>query len=163
VTEPADSRSIALILDTTAILAYAAGSMHVHEPVLLASEAGQDVGLPVHCLIEAVRHDPAVDLRELLHLDHVITVMPDRHTDADLLADWTIYLDGREDAAAAAVLTYRHQAGLLTGEPDLYAIADARPEWIIPSTVIGSGSCHQSLRRVAPSLGRTDDWPARPP
>ena len=39
--QPGDSRPIALVLDTTAILAYAAGSMHVHEPILLAGEAGQ--------------------------------------------------------------------------------------------------------------------------
>jgi hypothetical protein len=123
VIQPGDSRPIALVLDTTAILAYAAGSMHVHEPVLLAGEAGHDVAVPVHCLIEAVRRDPTLDLRELLHLDQAVTVMPDRHTDGELFADWTIYLDGREDAAAAAVLTYRHQAGLLTGEPDLYAVA----------------------------------------
>ena len=127
-----ESRDIALVLDTTAILAYAACSMHVHEPVVLAAEAGQDVAIPVHCLIEAVRRDPRIDLRDLLHLDHVITLSPDRHADTDLFADWTIYLDGREDAAAAAVLTYRHNAGLLTGEPDLYAIAGERPDWVIP-------------------------------
>jgi hypothetical protein len=132
VSRPGESRSVALVLDTTAVLAYAAGSMHVHEPVLLAGEAEQDVAVPVLCLIEAVRRDPTIDLRELLHLDQAVTVMPDRHTDADLFADWTIYLDGREDAAAAAVLTYRHQAGLLTGEPDLYAIAGDRPDWVIP-------------------------------
>ena len=129
---PGDSRPIALVLDTTAILAYAAGSMHIHEPILLAGEAGHDVAVPVHCLIEAVRRDPTVDLRELLHLEQVVTTMPDRHTDGDLLADWTIYLDGREDAAAAAVLTYRHGAGLLTGEPDIYSIASERPDWVIP-------------------------------
>jgi hypothetical protein len=132
VNPPDVHRSITLVLDTTAILAYAAGVMHVHEPVLLAGEADQDVALPVHCLIEAVRRDPTIDLRDLLHLDQVVTVMPDRHIDADLFADWTIYLNGREDAAAAAVLTYRHQAGLLTGEPDLYSIASEQPDWIIP-------------------------------
>jgi len=132
VSQPGDSRRIALVLDTSAILAYAAGSMYVHEPVLLAGEAGEDVAVPVHCLIEAVRRDPSVDLRELLHLDQVVTVMPDRHSDADLFADWTIYLNGREDAAAAAVLTYRHQAGLLTGEPHQYTIAGEQPDWVIP-------------------------------
>jgi hypothetical protein len=131
VTGPDALRPIALVIDTTAILAYAAGSMHVHEPLLLAAEAGQDVAVPVHCLIEAVRREPTIDLRELLHLDQIITLAPDRRRDADLFDDWTIYLDGREDAAAAAVLTYRHQAGLLTGEPDLYTIAGQRPDWVI--------------------------------
>jgi hypothetical protein len=132
VTDPDDARRIALVLDTSAVLAYAAGSMHVHEPVLLAAEDGDDVAVPLMCLIEAVRRDPTVDLRELLHAEQVVTVVPDRHTDADLIADWTIFLDGREDAAAAAVLTYRHAAGLLTGEPDLYTIAGHRPDWVIP-------------------------------
>jgi hypothetical protein len=132
VSNSGESRLIALVLDATAILAYASGSMHVHEPVLLADEAGHDVALPVHCLIEAVRRDSTLDLRELLHLDQAVTIMPDRHADADLFADWTIYLDGREDAAAAAVVTYRHRAGLLTGEPDLYTIGGERPAWVIP-------------------------------
>lgn len=126
-----EGRTVSLVLDTSAVLAYAAGSMHVHEPVLLAGENGDDVAVPVVCLIEAVRRDPTVDLRELLHADQVITVMPDRRTDADLLDDWTIFLDGREDAAAAAVLTYRHGAGLLTGEPGLYTVGGHRPDWII--------------------------------
>lgn len=128
---PDAARHVALVLDTTAVLAYVAGSMHVHEPVLLAGEAGDDVAVPVVCLIEAVRRDPKVDLRDLLHADQVVTVMPDRHSDADLLADWSIFLDGREDAAAAAVLTYRYGAGLLTNEPDLYAIGGHRPGWVI--------------------------------
>ena len=59
--------------------------------------------------------------------------MSDRPTDTDLIADWTIFLGGREDAAAAAVLTYRHTAGLLTGEPDLYTVGGHRPGWVIPS------------------------------
>lgn len=120
-----------MVLDTSAVLAYAAGSMHVHEPVLLAGEAGEDVAVPVLCLIEAVRRDPGVDVQALLHAEQVVTVMPDRRADADLLADWTIFLDGREDAAAAAVLAYRHGAGLLTGEPDLYAVGGHRPDWVI--------------------------------
>ena len=126
-----EETTVSLVLDTSAVLAYAAGSMHVHEPVLLAGEAGEDVAVPVWCLIEAVRRDPGIDLRGLLHAEQIVTVMPDRRLDADLLADWTIYLGGREDAAAAAVVTYRHAAGLLTGEPDLYAIGGRRPDWII--------------------------------
>ena len=128
---PDSSRHVCLVLDTSAILAYAAGSMHVHEPVLLAGEDGDDVALPVLCLLEAVRLDRTVDLRELLHLTQVVTAQPDWHTDADLFDSWAICLSGREDAAAAAVLTYRYTAGLLTAEPDLYAIGGQRPDWVI--------------------------------
>jgi hypothetical protein len=50
-------------------------------------------------------------LRELLQLVQAVTVLPGRPADSDLFADWTIFLDGHEDAAGATVLTYRHQAG----------------------------------------------------
>lgn len=132
-TGPDSARFVTLVLDTSAIAAYAAGSMHVHEPVLLAGEDGEDVAVPVLCLVEAVRHDPRIDVRELLHLEQVVTVQPDWRVDADLLADWAIFLDGREDAAAAAVLTYRYTASLLTSEPDLYTIGGHRPDWVIPT------------------------------
>lgn len=41
--------------------------------------------------------------------------------------------DSREDCAAVAVASYhRGQCCVLTGEPDLYAIAGRRPDWVIP-------------------------------
>jgi hypothetical protein len=85
-------------------------------------------------LVEAVRRDPTIDLRELLHHRQIIVMMPDRAND-DLVIDWTMYYDGREDCAAAAALA--HQFGtfctVLTAEPDTYAIAGERPDWIIPA------------------------------
>jgi hypothetical protein len=83
VTRPGAARRV--VLDTSAVLAYAAGSMH--EPVLVAGEDGDYVAVPMMCLIEAARRDPAVDLCELLHAGQVVTVVPDRHTDAGLIAD----------------------------------------------------------------------------
>jgi hypothetical protein len=60
----------------------------------------------VHCLIEAVRREPTVDLRELLHLDQVVTLCTGPPFGGDLFDDWTMYLDGWDGAAAAAVLTF---------------------------------------------------------
>jgi hypothetical protein len=58
--------------------------------------------------------------------------MPDP-ADDDLLMDWTLYYDGREDCASAAVASYRRgQCCVLTAEPDAYAIGGRRPEWVIP-------------------------------
>lgn|GEM_PF-1556766 len=123
---------ISLILDTSAVLAFAAGSMHVHEPVILAGEAGDQTGVPLACLLEAVRRDPRADLHELLHHLRIVLVMPDP-VDEDLLLDWTLYYDGREDRAAAAVASYRRgHCAVLTAEPDLYAIGGRRPDWVIP-------------------------------
>ena len=127
-----DSRPISLILDTSAVLAFAAGSMHVHEPIIVAAEAGENVGVPVTCLLEAVRRDPCADLHELLRHRQIIVIMPDP-ADEDLLFDWTLYYDGREDCAAAAVASYRRgRCCVLTAEPELYAIGGRRPDWVIP-------------------------------
>ena len=43
--------------------------MQVHEPILLAEEAKQDVAVPLACLIEAVRRNPGGDFRELCCAD----------------------------------------------------------------------------------------------
>lgn len=121
-----------LVLDTTAVAAYVAGSMHVHEPLLVAVEAGDRAAVPVACLIEAVRRDPDIELRDLLHHRQIVVATPD-WADEDLLLDWTLHHDGREDLAAAAVLSYRHGHGVvLTGEPDAYAIGGRRPRWVVP-------------------------------
>lgn len=120
------------MLDTGAVLAYVAGSMHVHEPIIEATEAGEAVGVPVECLIEAARRDPRAELRSLLVRPEIVVLVPD-HADADLLLDWTLYY-GRGDCAAAAVASYRRgQCLVLTSEPDVYAIAGRVPDWVIPT------------------------------
>ncbi len=128
----ADPEPVALILDTSAILAFAAGSMHVHEPIIVAAESGEFIGVPVTCLLDAVRRDPKVDLHELIRHPQTMVIMPDP-ADEDLLLDWTLYYDGREDAAAAAVASYRRgQCCVLTGEPHVYTIGGHQPAWVIP-------------------------------
>jgi hypothetical protein len=129
-----EHRPISLVLDTSAVLAFVAGSMAVHEPILLADEAEEDVAVPVACLLEAVRRDPGADLRELLHHRQIVVATPVR-ADEDLLAGFTAYFDGREDCAAAAVVSHRFgRCGVLTGEPDAYMIAGERPHWIVSIT-----------------------------
>lgn len=123
---------VTLLLDTSAVLAYAAGSMHVHEPVLVATENSEGVGVPVTCLIEAGRRDPHADLNSLLLHPQIVVIAPDP-TDADLLLDWTLYYNGRADCAAAAVASYRRATCLvLTAEPQVYAIGGRVPAWVIP-------------------------------
>jgi hypothetical protein len=130
---PADGpavSSINLVLDTTAVVAYAAGSMDVHEPVIVAVESGERVAVPLACLLDAVRRNPKADVRELVHHPHVTIVLP-ADLEPHLLLDWTLYY-GREDLAAAAVVSYQNgQCWVLTAEPDAYLIAGRRPHWII--------------------------------
>ncbi len=135
---PDDSRPVTLVLDTSAVLAFAGGSMHVHEPILIAEETGEDVAVPAACLLESVRRDPGVNLHELLHHPQVLVVTLDR-ADDDLLLDWTLYYGGREDLAAAAVLSYRHRrCSVRTGDPDAYAIGGRRPTGSFRSMTPGS-------------------------
>lgn len=126
-----DPAPISLILDTTAVLAFAAGSMHVHEPIIVAAETGEHVGVPVTCLIAAARRDPEADLQELVRHRQIVILRPEP-AEEDLLLDWTLYYDGRQDAAAAAVASYRRgQCCVLTGEPEVYAIGGHRPDWVV--------------------------------
>ncbi len=130
--QPDDSRPVTLVLDTTAVLAFAAGSMHVHEPILIATESGEDFAVPVVCLLEAVRRDASVDLHELMN-HHQLQVVRLSPADEVLLQDYTIYYDGREDLAAAAVLSIRNDlCTVLTGEPDAYLVGGKRPYWVTP-------------------------------
>jgi hypothetical protein len=132
VTPPDSPREISLVLDTTAVLAYAAGSMHVHEPLILAAEAETDAAVPLPCLLEAVRRDPGADVYGVTH-NRLIQVVQPAWEDVELVRDWTLYYDGREDLAAAAVISYRHDyCPVLTAEPDAYLLAGKRPRWIIP-------------------------------
>src|SRR5262249_14906171 len=109
-----------------AVLAFAAGSMHVHEPILIATESGEDFAVPVVCLLEAVRRDASVDLHELMN-HHQLQVVRLSPADEVLLQDYTIYYDGRQDLAAAAVLSIRNDlCTVLTGEPDAYLVGGKR-------------------------------------
>lgn len=83
-----------------------------------------------HRLLEAVRRDPTIDVRDVLqHPRTLVTISA--WADEDLVVDWTLYYGGREDCAAAAVLSYRHgRCTVLTTEPDAYAVAGDRPHWV---------------------------------
>jgi hypothetical protein len=95
-----------------------------------SSPTREDVGVPIACLLEAVRRQPTADLRELLHHQQ-IQILHDR-VDDDLLLDWALYYDGRDDCAAAAVASYCHgRCCVLTAEPDTYAIGGKRPRWVV--------------------------------
>ncbi len=110
------------ILDTTAIQAYAAGSLAVGELIGEFSDEGAQFGLPALCLIEA-----AVGADD--HALALLTILCD-HPDAEWLpldqADWQL-LGAAADllgsvARASAALPVAHQlAGyVITADPEAY-------------------------------------------
>jgi hypothetical protein len=114
--------SIRAILDTSAIRAYAAGSIAVGELIGEFSDEGAQFGLPVLCLIEAAAGADPRTLAMLNLLTH--------HTDAALLP---LATDQWQQAATASSLygtTARASAVLpiidgsadyvVTAEPDAY-------------------------------------------
>jgi hypothetical protein len=111
--------SIRLVLDTSAIIAYARESMAVGE--VIADEAGLAVGLPVLCLIEAKRSVTDTPLLGVL-VGHPAAVVLNLDT-----TTWgtlsSAYDDtvGRVDAASAAMTALGESCNLLTAQPRLYA------------------------------------------
>ncbi|MEU4643548.1 hypothetical protein [Micromonospora sp. NPDC023814] len=123
---------IRVILDASAILAFAEESIDVGEVIAEVADEGCMFGLPVACLAEAFR------LADADRLDMVVN-----HPAAAVLTvdplNWracamTHLMLGRFDAASALLAAVDNECHLLTGQPGLYAaLADGGP--IIPLQV----------------------------
>jgi hypothetical protein len=112
---------VRVILDTTAVLAYAAGSIHVGEVIAEITNEEAAFGLPLPCLIDAARrvdrdHLNGVYLLEA-HRDRAI--LPDRPERWRTIAGLARVL-GRADLAAALLGAQDHGAYILTDEPGAY-------------------------------------------
>ncbi|MDG4832380.1 hypothetical protein O7627_24175 [Solwaraspora sp. WMMD1047] len=115
------SGDIHLILDASAIIAYAHASIHVGETIAeIADEEGR-FAVPTVCLAEAGRRLlGADDPRVLLLVQHphaVVTGVPAQEW--GLLTKWSVAL-GRLDLAAAMVEASVNGAYVLTSEPEAY-------------------------------------------
>lgn len=108
--------TVRLILDTSAVVAYAHGSKHVGETIREVHLNGAEFGLPVACLASA-----AVDLQWLdliaAHPAAVVLTTP--------AGDWrslvaTADLLGTVDAASAVLAAWDADCDVLTGEPAMY-------------------------------------------
>lgn len=119
---------IRLVLDTSAILAYAATSIAVGETIAEVVDEGGWFGLPVVCLAEASRlvgEDQAAGV--LLLVEHPYAVVtPADDEEWRVLAEWTRIL-GRVDLASALAEAIAHSGYVLTGEPDGYGDPDEMP------------------------------------
>ncbi|MFY1693913.1 MULTISPECIES: hypothetical protein [unclassified Solwaraspora] len=115
------SGSVRLVLDTSAILAYAAVSTDVGETIAEVVDEGGSFALPVVCLAEASRRVPEHQASGVsLLAEHpyaVVTSTP--AADWRALTEWSRIL-GRVDVASALFDAITHTAYVLTGEPDAY-------------------------------------------
>jgi hypothetical protein len=113
--------AIRLVLDTSAILAYAGTSISVGETIAEVVDEGGRFALPVVCLAEASRAAPADQAAGVMllveHPHATVTATPE--DEWQVLAEWTRIL-GRVDLAAAMADAATHAAYVLTGEPKAY-------------------------------------------
>jgi len=122
-------RGIGLVLDTSAVMAFGKGSIHVGETIAEVDANGDAFGVPLACLAEAST-TTTMEWLELLA----------RHPACSLLVvevgEWRQLaamrgVAGRGDAAAALLAANNHDCYVLTGEPDLYAELGDDPPVIV--------------------------------
>lgn len=107
-----------LVLDTSAVVAYATGSVDVGEPMAEVGDAGGVVLIPVVCLVEASRKvDPA-----MLHLlvEHPACELAPLTADEWPMAATTTRILGRLDLAVSLMAAATGGGFVLTAEPGSY-------------------------------------------
>ncbi len=115
---------VRLILDTSAILEFTRGSVHVGEVLAELADGQAAAVLPVACLAEAV--PAALEPERLAALvGHEATVLLDDEADQWEALGQMCALTGGFSAAAVALAAIDFQAWILTARPDLYGqVAD---------------------------------------
>lgn len=114
-------RRVRLVLDTSSVLAFASGSVHVGEPLSLLPEEDGSFGVPVVCLAEAWRSvdDAGRSMIDALAGNPAFVALGTDAAHWRALARWADVL-GAVDAAASVVASAVHQCLLLTARGDLY-------------------------------------------
>lgn len=112
---------IRVVLDASAVAAYAGESIAVGELIIEVGDEGARVGVPVVCLVEAYRRIPDGQRgRVALLVSHpAVVVVGADSGDWQALAEETCGL-GRVDLAAALLLSIDSAAYVLTADPDAY-------------------------------------------
>jgi hypothetical protein len=113
---------VRLVLDTTAVAAFAEGSPHVGEPIREICDEGAAFAVPVLCLAEAgaTARSGELPLLDVLaaHAHCVRVALPDDWR--TLSAAARVY--GSVDRGAVAIVARaQRSAYVLTAEPDTYA------------------------------------------
>jgi hypothetical protein len=117
-------RPVRLVLDTSAILAFARGSIDVGETISQVEENAAAFGIPIVCL--AAAHGADVRMMQML-VSHgacaLLGVEPYEWRQWVAMAD----VLGRVDAGAALLAASAFDCEVLTGEPDLYRVLGDDP------------------------------------
>jgi hypothetical protein len=112
---------VRVVLDASAIVAYAASSIAVGEILVEVGDEGARVGLPVFCLAEAYRRVPDHDVAAVgLLAGHPAVVVVDTDPDEWMPLAQAARDLGRVDTAAALLLTIDADGHLMTSDPDAY-------------------------------------------
>jgi len=114
--------SLRAVLDTSAIQAYAAGSIAVGELIGEFSDEGAQFGIPVLCLIEAARgaDKHARSLLTILAEHPDAEWLPLDETQWDQIAAAADLLGTVARACAALPVAYGHAGYVVTAAPDAY-------------------------------------------
>jgi hypothetical protein len=112
-----DQRPVLMVLDTSAILAYTRGSIHVGEPIAEVDSDGGVVGIPALCLAEVSWMVNDADRLKLLADHHATRVVAE--------TNWVglgenLSFTGRVDCASAALTAVIADCDVLTAQPGLY-------------------------------------------
>lgn len=113
-------RPIFLVLDTSAIVEFCRGSIHVGEPLAEIDVEDGGAGIPFLCLSEAVPFVTDLDRLQMLVTHPAVRILSDEPW------AWRAHaaardITGRPDAASAAVAAVNEAVGVLTRQPGLYA------------------------------------------
>lgn len=110
-------RPVRLVFDTSAIVAFAAGSLHVGETITQVEENGASFGLPIACLAAAHAADAQMVQMLIAHEAAALVTV-----DIEAWRPWAAMTEllGRLDAAAALLAASDFDCDVLTSEPDLY-------------------------------------------
>jgi hypothetical protein len=109
---------IRLVFDTSAILAYTRGSVHVGEPLAELADEGCIAGLPVLCLVEASWLVDDLDRLGVLLQHPATTVLPTPGDFAQLAA--IQHVVGALDATSAMRLAIEADCYVLSARAGLY-------------------------------------------
>lgn len=118
-------RPIQLVLDTSAIAAFTAGSIAVGELIAEIDDERGSTGLPVLCVAEASRQAADSDRLQLLVNHHATALVGVSGEDWRALAT-SVEIVGRVDAATAVLVAIEHDCHVLTATPRLYAGLDGQ-------------------------------------
>jgi hypothetical protein len=119
---------VRLVLDTSAVLAYAVGSINVGELIAEVADEGHRIGVPALCLVDAFRQADQDDLSALRVLTRHprCAILPMLAGNWEPVAERARVLD-RVDLALCLVETLDRDGYAVTAEPDAYGNTDDLP------------------------------------